>query len=67
MRDPDSYLIDRLDRIVHRCDQFEVSLRRFVNPVLNLSAQEKAAAIRKALDIGDKAILKATLKRISGE
>lgn len=50
-----------------RFDKFEALLLQALHPAMNLSVQEKAATIRKALDTGDKAILKATLKQINGK
>ena len=65
-RDKDA-LMERLDLIDKRFDKFEALLRQALHPAMNLSVQEKDAAIRKALDTGDKAILKATLKQINGK
>jgi len=55
------------NEVLQRLDRIEQMLREALHPAMNLSVPEKAAAIRKALDTGDKAILKATLKQINGQ
>ena len=67
MKYQESLLLNRLDRIDERFDQFEALLRQVLQPATSLSVQEKAAAIRKALDSGDKGVLKETMRQINGE
>ncbi len=54
------------DSIIQRLDRIEALLRQALHPAMNLSVQEKAAAIRKAIDSGNKAVLKDTLRQING-
>ncbi len=57
----------RLDSMEELLDNIKNILEKLLSPATTLSVNEKAAAIRKALDTGDKAILKQTMKEINGE
>lgn len=57
----------RLDRMEGMLELVIGLLNKMANPASTLSVQEKASAIRKALETGDKNILKQTMKEINGE
>ena len=55
------------NHIEEQLDRIEAMLRQLLHPAADLSVQEKAEAVRRAMDTGDNKILRQTMKQINGE